>query len=324
MDRLDKLLSIYTYQPFPSRRQEEWIRRVWTEKGKEIGKTLIYIGPSSYPLVKARPSLTNRFPVYFGKPLWEAFDSRKVKTYFGYDPHKKIIPPRSRYVIGGEVEVVDENFRPLRSAKGQSTWILHTWGINLETYSSPDYHRFMTYEDRLKRIAYGIETTSYLTKVMRGVRKIMARTNNKEATLVMPLIGLGAYLNVVWNEEDREFARQTFLGALRDVASRCPGVEILLADYSGVFEGQPSSKGLTLVHGNGDRKFGKNPADLFYILRSQEEVPLLIGLNAWDSLSYIGNGMANDPTIDGFLVAGKANGRFWRNTSYLHNPLLHL
>jgi len=52
-------------------------------------------------------------------------------------------------------------------------------------------------------------------------------------------------------------------------------------------------------------------------------------VNAWDDRAFIGNGMIQDPTIDGFLVAnasatgGFKPGRNAVNTSYLHNAFFH-
>ena len=50
---------------------------------------------------------------------------------------------------------------------------------------------------------------------------------------------------------------------------------------------------------------------------------LLVLLNAWDSVSYVGNGGSRDATVDGFLVAGFGPNVALRNSSYLHNPIFN-
>ena len=47
-------------------------------------------------------------------------------------------------------------------------------------------------------------------------------------------------------------------------------------------------------------------------------------VNAWDSNSYIGNGLLNDPTIDGWFVAGYGPNKKLKNSSFLHNPVLNI
>ena len=61
--------------------------------------------------------------------------------------------------------------------------------------------------------------------------------------------------------------------------------------------------------------------DLFDFKYSSKTLTILV--NAWDSISYIGNGGIMDPTIDGFLVAGKGPGNAVPNSSYLHNVFLN-
>lgn len=51
---------------------------------------------------------------------------------------------------------------------------------------------------------------------------------------------------------------------------------------------------------------------------------VLMLLNAWDSVSFIGNGGMEDRTIDGFMVAGYGpNKGSLRNASYLHNAFFN-
>ena len=45
----------------------------------------------------------------------------------------------------------------------------------------------------------------------------------------------------------------------------------------------------------------------------------LLLVNAWDPMSFIGNGGSMDSTIDGFLVSGASYGKKLMNSSFLHN-----
>ena len=49
----------------------------------------------------------------------------------------------------------------------------------------------------------------------------------------------------------------------------------------------------------------------------------LVLINAWDNVSFIGNGGHYDHTVDGMMVAGIPPNTSFRNTSYLHNPCFH-
>lgn len=368
---LQNLISVYTFQPFVTKDMEEWVKHVWKLKNKRIHNNMIYAGNVSFQT--AKKSLLYRYPVYYGYLLFEKIDIYRFASL--YPPSKESeknghinsvinkvmrVNPFHRYVWGGPVYVRTKSGKSIRTKRNQTTYVLHTWGVNLETPLTDDYKQFIDAEKYLRREAYASVTLKMLENIAKSIEIIMngiKKTRKKDQVhLVMPQIGAGAFLSALYYRSDYKFA-STFLfnavtytpnqKSIRDnsfILSRSVtrtlnrisrlfeknNVHIHYCIYDGKTVNHAQnvvsnvSNLVTVHYGNGIHTFGKNEGDIFYVLRKLNNSKHLILVNAWDSKSFVGNGMSIDPTIDGFIVSGTKNGSHWQNTSFLHNPILHI
>lgn len=312
---LSELLKIYTYHPFESIQLENFVKKVWSKKSQEIHEEMIFVGNAK--LMSSLPSLLCRYPVYYGRPMTSMYSERKLSKVLKGCPKETEIDESQRYVWGGPVDVMDENGKCLR--KNLLSYVFHTWGVNLESKETYDYNLYVK-KGRLQRRPFKATVEIMLNQLLSGVG--MIDYDGKDVHIVIPQLGQGAFLSSLESAEDVEWIKKCFLNLLAKVSKTYSYIQI----HYCLFDNGPNVKSTHNLHihkGNGSKFFGSNPGDMFYVARQLDDVDLLILVNAWDSRSFIGNGMAKDPTIDGFMVAGTASGRYWRNTSYLHQPLLH-
>lgn len=304
---LSRLIDTYTFRPFESMEMEEFVRKEW-ETNREKHDILYLRVSLDASHKKVNESLFYRYPVYFGKPMRGYYSQSKLETLMNITKIPKV-DPSVRYILGGQVSLRDG------SRKGKDTYVFHTWGINLESHLTEDYKTFVDRRGRLKRDAYENLTADIVASLFYATEKVRVERKWTVAHLVLPQLGLGAFLTGLKSKEDKDWAIQNFLNILIETSKELPHIHTHYCIF------------------NADRKrvigFGSNlkvycKGDMFQVLKGLQKVDLLIGVNAWDSKSWVGNGMARDPTIDGFMVAGTGPGRAWQNSSFLHNPLLHM
>jgi len=313
------LTSVYTFAPFSSKPHEDFVVKEWEEYKQWYVKNMIFVGNCT--LEEALPSLLYRYPVYYGKPQTAFYSQARLRRLF--DPAKiKSVNPSIRYVWGGPVVLCDKS----RNPESQDTYVLHTWGVNLESQTTDDYATYVNKRDgRLKRGLYTKTTKAMVKHILDA--SMTAKNTATVAHVVMPQVGLGAFLRALTHFEDQEFAKNVLVNLLEDMVPAYPALRVHYCVYASGEDGtqRPNTKvnpkpNLTVWHGNGKKR--DNHGDMFHVLNALSKVKVLIGVNAWDPKSFVGNGMVRDPTIDGMMVAGGGAGRVWKNSSFLHNPLL--
>lgn len=370
---LQNLIHVYTFRPFTDKKMENWVKRVWKNKNKHIHNCMVYAGNVSFQT--AKKSLLYRYPVYYGHPVFGMFDMHHFASMF---PHNKMsgkhrhlttlikkimnVDSSHRYVWGGPVDVCTEKMKSIRTGRKQTTFVLHTWGVNLESTQTSDYKQFMREGGHLRRELYASVTLNMLENIAKAVGIVMNRfiggrkKHDAKVHVVIPQIGTCAFLSAVRDHSDHTFASMFLYNAITHTPEQkkvhsndidfSRSVQRTLNNISRLFEKNNMhvhycvydgklvnhhqnvvstvSKRVTVHYGNGNHSFGKNEGDIFYVLRKLNSANNLILVNAWDPKSFVGNGMSEDPTIDGFIVSGTKNGSYWRNTSFLHNPILHV
>lgn len=298
---LDQLLKVYTFPPFGSKAMECFVRKEWEKKGSKAFHEPLIVEIGSSPTAKAlKDSLLYRYPVYFGRPMKDFYAKTLVRSSL-----IEKVDPSVRYVLAGKVV--------LRNSLSNSSWVFHTWGINLESPTTHDYKTFVDSKGQLKKKKYKKLLTDILGALLYGAMVVCEKEKEKEATMVLPQLGLGAFLSSLSDPRQVDWCISSFLAILTSLADDYPKIKIHYCIYRGVAKTERLKPNLVVHQG----------CDMFGLLKHLAKVPLLIGVNAWDSKSWIGNGMARDPTIDGFMVAGHGPGKAWQNSSYLHNPLLY-
>ena len=171
---------------------------------------------------------------------------------------------------------------------------IHTWGPNLESKHTVDYFS-MVHNDQLDIRKYEL----HLRKTLQCIRH--AKRVYKLEKVYCPFIGQGAFLNSL-NESEKVKAHKRFFKLVRSFR------DILFVTNNSMFDKYFSEQDTNVSHEN-----------LFEPRKGRYGI-----VNAWDSNSYIGNGLRQDGTIDGFYVAGWGPNKKLKNTSFLHNPFFHI
>lgn len=252
-------------------------------------------------------NLIFRVPIYYGNPV-NVFNSINVKKTLGYDPLKDTPRDLCRFVIVGTTPMIYRNGVP------GTIDVIHAFGINLESTETDDYHLFMN-NDHLNIKKYRQTLYLILKMIITAANKIHNRQrllgDTRLINVRLPMIGLGAFLSTVSSKEYEEVI-QAFGETLSEVVANNNNKEIQFTIC--IYDKDSSltkhiKENFHLKVGLGD-EYG----NLFNITPDNSHHVLV---NAWDSRSFIGNGLIHDPTIDGLLVSG-AGGIL--NASYLHNP----
>ena len=171
---------------------------------------------------------------------------------------------------------------------------IHTWSPNLESTTTTDYFALMQnghlnvnkYETHLRRTLYCI---------------VHAKRIYNLDSVYCPFIGQGAFLNSL-KYVDKVKAHKCFFKLAKEFK------QITFVTNSHMFDTYFSNEDTNILH---DTLFKKRNGKYGIV-------------NAWDSNSYIGNGLSKDATIDGFYVAGWGANKILKNSSFLHNPFFHI
>ena len=250
-----------------------------------------------------RDAMWCRYPVYFGYPVDHMYKDKLVEKYLGYTPGKPEIDGQIRYTICG-LAFTD---------KKKLIGVVHPWGINLESTDTYDYKQYVTTNGRFGVKKYEKTLYKMFLSIIHGAIRLLESTPDKNKVhLRLPFIGLGAYISTLDNEQ-KQVARRAFGDsldfALKTYETLKEQIDVYLLDYDDTIRNfSTDHSNLHILHGG----------DMFEF--DDEIDDLVVLTNAFDSNSFIGNGGMRDPTIDGFLVAGKGSGRMAPNSSYLHNP----
>lgn len=162
----------------------------------------------------------------------------------------------------------------------------------------------------------------------------MKKHNIENVAKYFLAIGCGAFLRVL-DDESKKFMIEAYAYGLKKAAflGKKNGVSAylcLLNDFELISPFYSQCEAVTVLKntslfvplGSEDCYF---PSNRFfdennYWVNSNHQVMEIV--NAWDSLSFIGNGQAQDPSVDGWYVSnwGKLNSAFY-NSSFLFNMI---
>lgn len=296
--KLDEALAIYPDQ-FLSDEAEEACRQAISQ-GLHSQTFLIKANPEASDAA-IKTSLLYRYPVYYGKPIFDAFDKGKTEKLLEYSMGGVKLVPQARYGICGPLATTRVDLGPL--------WALHVWGINLETTKTDDFRAWSAKGFDLGW--YRARCTELYRSVFRAAAEVVERTG-RLVEIRMPLISQGQFLKAAGDMADacREIHYEEMGKNWGKLAAN--GVSWTICDFGDQIPAEWRKQLEVQARTRIDR-------DLFDV-RPAKHVTLLV--NAWDPMSFVGNGGLGDRTIDGFLVAGFGPGAKVPNSAYLHNPFL--
>ena len=294
--------------------------------------------------------LTHRVPVFVqGHHVWDAVNSDAYANLKRQDVpyrHQSLeMPPLKghRYGVFGPVQVMYKG----KILPAKSLWILHIWGVDME--ANRPTNQEMVHMNNMKNIS---ERSDYVKDVMLANAMILKRAVCNafpdQCTLHVHVagVGTGVYMNMVdriMRGDMKAILRKYYydlnMQKLKE-AVQCRGKQCPL--YVSVPQWDLQDKSETIVYRLYlDSKYDQVVEKMLGTFNNADPLPMLackwihkseqlsdqrlvsVGLNAWDSRSYIGNFVSQDDTLDGWMVAGVRN--FKRqfadmpNTSYMHN-----
>jgi hypothetical protein len=285
---LSKALDVYRF-PF-MRAAARDVCRIALENGVHTHAFLVKANADA-TATQIKYALTHRYPVYFGEP--------KTELYKG--DYKIRLIPEARFGICGPVLALKDgdldHFRP------DKNWVLHVWGPNLESTHTEDYALL---EGGMNIPEYAERCHELYTSVRTAAEEVSKRNGGVDVHIRMPKIGQGAFIGSVEDPKLKALLRSLHSWAL-SAAFWTSRFKVDLMDREGDFPA-PLSPNIRVVEGG----------DLFDVpLRADGSINLVV--NAWDNASFIGNGGARDPTIDGWMASGVGPGGRFVNSSYTHN-----
>jgi hypothetical protein len=306
-----------------------FLQGVWAKHGKSINSSTKLLVPrrwaQQYGTAAAYEravltSLVLRYPVYFGQPKTDMYDAAAVHRVLGYDPATVPKPDtRLHYGILGPLVLEDKP----NEVPGKRAWALHVWGQNFEKAASDDSKQYLKGTGlamTVDKVAIGVIMDDLFGAVLAAVQHLRDVKTQGLIVVRVPLVGLGAFLSYPQQQGADAVVstvKRTYYGAAAKTGKKAKAMNAVvhILNYGGfVLDASEFPK---FKAGSGVVMQSKAPQhDLFAPLQAKATTILV---NAWDSRSFVGNGLDDDNTIDGFMVAGIGPGGQMRNSSFLHN-----
>ncbi|KAI8819931.1 uncharacterized protein EV422DRAFT_568382 [Fimicolochytrium jonesii] len=321
-DQLESFAQIYAYPPFSTRaRTEKLCRSVMSdpELYARIARSMRVILPRQLLAPDEqddeqrriiRDSLRYRIPVYFGRICSQSFNDDVLLRVCGYtaaEGHTKILP-KCRYVVCGRVLATSPCVDTPKPA-----YVAHAWGINFETSGTWDYSHYMDSEGRILRDTFETTQRDMCRMIVRAGEHALHDAGAGYVDLLVPMIGMGVFMQACRSSDDRSWALNTLVQQLHSAVHESTA-EVRVIFYGDTrIKPLPTSPKFTVKLG------GDMFADAGELLATSACVCVV---NAWDPVSFIGNGMAHDRSIDGMIGSGMGYGAGFANSCFTHNTYL--
>ena len=322
MTTLDQVVGIYTYPPFNSKAQNEQLcRQVMEDKSvyravSDSMRVILAEPPTTKSHIQEiKDSLKFRIPVYFGEVESDMFREKELKRVCGYTSAQgqaKILP-QHRYVVCGRV---------LATSGGDPTYayVAHAWGVNLESTETWDYAHCIQ-DGRINRKRYAELQSNMCKMIVRAGVHALNDSCADSCDLLVPMIGMGAFMTAFDHKADRTWAFNHLVQTLFDASkSAHPGLKV-------TFYGDERSHALVKSHQHAHFRLIENDKRLFIdagklLAAAEAGQGCVCVVNSWDPISFIGNGMVNDQSFDGMIGSGLGAGAQFANSCFTHNTSL--
>jgi hypothetical protein len=320
---LSKVLSIYKYR-FLSEKTEQFVQRVWKQKFPAIQNSAKLIVSESLDPQSIKNHLVMRHPIHINGPQYKNIHTTKLQDVLHLNQSETLKENVwMRYGILAKTPILQNS----DSINAKNTWILHTWGCNLETRNTVDA-KYVFQSGKFSQLRY-LKIMQTMFSIFENAVIHIHQETHRNVCLRVTKLGFGSWLT----EMPTKFIssmKSKYEESLFHLTQKYKWLEIRHPIYPnhetfGSFE----SNEWTLLEKNHD-PFGKPKYldDNDYV-----DIPVdseLVIVNAWDDRSFIGNGGSKDNSLDGWLVAGPCEGfpknEFRQrmgdnmiNASYLHN-----
>jgi hypothetical protein len=324
MERLIKFESIYSFEFFSSNSEHRALcvrvlsGEALSEQVSNSMRVLVPADTLARNPKAIRDSLHYRVPVYFGEDRTDMFSEKRLKQVAGYtlaEAHKRL-DPMVRYTVVGRVLATSATVK-----KPSWAYCAHPWSVNFESPDTTDYAMY-TKGGRILRDPYEAVVRDMALMIAEAGLHAKIDSGATSVDMLVPMIGLGAFMSAITSKADQAWALEVYLRALSDMTrfERFDGVNVGLYDFEGRIT---AAQVKNHEHDRFQIHRGNKNGDMFAAAgRLFKTSPCMCVVNAYDSLSFVGNGGSSDPTVDGMLIAGSVSGGKWSNSSYTHNSFL--
>jgi len=338
-------MNVYNNNAFADKEHETWIKEMMIKHPELCKTTLVYHiedkqdgfidnnGVHVYGTDdKIRHNLMFPIPIYWGQARTDMFSWDNVKKNLGYsEANTRSIPDELRhsirYAIVGKVKVKAHHDLPERDSH-----VIHTEGVNLESTDTAAYKAMIPGKNKYDILSDYYNKHRAILKLI--VETAMTQVKEQEHAFIQaPMIGAGCFLRGIEGTgiSVQEFLMQQVF-AMISVMNAAPknynftyklcifNTEEFSNDVIAAYQTLVSDTSTT---GSNRFQLGMNTeggnvlCDVPYGMEHQK----VFVVNPGDLRSFIGNGMSNERSVEGFVVANaQGYNPQWQNTSFLHNP----
>jgi hypothetical protein len=315
---LSQVLSIYTY-PFLDERVRKFVQSRQQDMFDLMDQKLrlVYLENPE----KTKQHYQYRHPIHIGGPSYGSIDTSAMKKVLRFSKSdidsKNFDDPLLRYAIVAPIFVLDN---PL----GRHHWVIHTWGVNLESNHTLD-GRYVFGEGKFSSTRYNHLLERMFQVIASSCDYIFSQySSNQKIVLRLTKLGFGAWSSAIPADHKAKLLTRYEEHALH--LNKKKWLQVRMPDYPH----HKTYSGKTLVERDHDPFGPPQLEESKYMIEPYPQNAVVVFVNAWDDRSFIGNGGSRDNTLDGWMVSGgsshfsksefgKPMGYHFANTSYLHN-----
>jgi hypothetical protein len=326
-DWLQKVLGIYKFN-FLGETAKSFVGGTWSRHFTNIEQSARLIVSTELDPAKVKTHLALRHPIHINGPSYVNIHHTLLFQDLGLaqaDIEQLVDSSvNMRYGVLAKTPILQS----LRSIEQKHAWVLHAWGVNLESRDSTDA-QYVFGTGRFSVVRY-MTLLRNLSNIMETAVRHVRQTTKRQVVLRVTKLGFGSWLTEMPPRYHKTM-REKYDEMLLRMAQRYDWLQIRHPVYPQheVLMSDSKSNYWEIVEQNHD-PFGK-PRDVtdpdYVELPKNAE---LVIVNAWDDRSFIGNGGSLDNSLDGWLVAGGSPGfpvsefgdkmgSNMINASYLHN-----
>ena len=326
---LEDILKIYNYKILGD--NTSYVKSVWksNRKRKMIQNSARLIVTDQISDNDILKHIIYRHPISINGPDYYDINEDNMYNTLGYKkedvfPIKNNISLRYAIVAETPIDKLSNSIIP-------HTWIIHTWGVNLESVHTQAV-KYLFIDNRFNIELYLKLLRPMFDVILGGALSIYDSTN-KLVVLRIPGIGLGVWSKYI-PKKCLEVIKSAYKQMVMDMhIENCNYIQIRYVKRSETVKTPFLNNDIwtwKTVESNDD-PFGKpkNHKDNYFIPYPVNSVNAIV--NAWDDRSFIGNGGSEDDSMDGIIVSGGYHtskisdhwnqqlGLTMSNASYMHN-----
>jgi len=313
---LDEMLAIYHFEYLGD--NTDYVKGVYkaTRLRNKIRQSMRLIVPPDWLKhpEAVKEHLQYRHPIHINGPRYKAIDEEAMQQALGYtrqEAERRHPPPED---LGGSDATLRYGvlgWTPLMQGMlHKEMWVLHTWGVNLESPLTTDGRYVLAARGKHFLARYAELTQRMVDIISAAAIEVRRQSGQQRVVVRVTGLGLGAWLAAISHEAELVAkVSQLYTDKLLSLAALHPWLQVRHPHYPDEVTwvsvtGFPDTGWDTEGEVNHDPfgEFEKRAITTMKVPYPADAAHLIV--NAWDDASLIGNAGSLDPTLDGWMVAG--------------------